>query len=158
MKRRLLAAIFLVFLPGVAVGSPFHAEMPRRDGMGMMRHSMIRHHYFMMNGIPSQYGNLSNPLPATQENSAEGRKLYMANCASCHGEEGFGDGPAGKAMNPPPSDISSLAGMPIATDSYLFWTISDGGKELNTPMPPFKDTLSRDEIWKVIVFLRNGIK
>ncbi len=126
--------------------------------MGMMRHSMVRHRYFMMNGIPAPYTNVANPLPNNEGNIQEGGKLYQANCASCHGPKGYGDGPAGKALNPPPSDIASIVRMPMmATDSYLFWTISEGGKQFQTAMPPFKETLSPEDRWKIILYLREGL-
>jgi mono/diheme cytochrome c family protein len=44
--------------------------------------------------------------------------------------------------------------MPVATDSYLFWAIADGGKELKTAMPAFRDVLGDEEIWKVVLYLR----
>lgn len=154
MKKRLFV-ILLFMLAMIVAGSPLFAQMP---GMGMMGSSMARHRYFMMNGIPSPYRDMSNPLSATKENIADGRKLYMADCASCHGKKGLGNGPAGGALNPPPSDLAALMAMPMATDSYLYWTIAEGGRVLNTAMPSFKDTLKRNQIWKVILFLRNGIK
>lgn len=41
-----------------------------------------------------------------------GKALYTSNgCASCHGDTGLGDGPAGAALNPKPRDLS-------AKDSY----------------------------------------
>lgn len=96
MKRRLLAAIFLAFLPGVAVGSPFHAEMPRRGGMGMMRHSMIRHHYFMMNGIPSQYGNLAIRFPQLRKIVRKAANCTWPTAPHAMGRKGSGTGPREK--------------------------------------------------------------
>jgi cbb3-type cytochrome oxidase cytochrome c subunit len=36
-----------------------------------------------------------------------GRQLYAANCASCHGPEGRGDGPGAPSLVPAPSDLSA---------------------------------------------------
>jgi cytochrome c oxidase cbb3-type subunit 2/cytochrome c oxidase cbb3-type subunit I/II len=36
-----------------------------------------------------------------------GQQLYAANCASCHGPRGAGDGPGAAALAPAPSDLSS---------------------------------------------------
>jgi len=38
-----------------------------------------------------------------------GRELYLAYCASCHGLEGKGDGPASEAMRMRPTDLTTLA-------------------------------------------------
>lgn len=37
---------------------------------------------------------------------AKGKELYDANCASCHGEKGAGDGAAAAALNPPPRNFT----------------------------------------------------
>lgn len=37
-----------------------------------------------------------------------GRELYVAYCASCHGMEGRGDGPAAEAMRMRPADLTAL--------------------------------------------------
>jgi mono/diheme cytochrome c family protein len=38
----------------------------------------------------------------------KGKGLYTTNCASCHGETGAGNGPAGAALNPPPRNFVDL--------------------------------------------------
>ena len=38
--------------------------------------------------------------------SVEGKDLYAAYCASCHGKDGKGDGPAVRALKVPPGDIT----------------------------------------------------
>lgn len=42
----------------------------------------------------------------------------------------------------------------MTTDGYLYWTIADGGAPLGTAMPPFKSMLKEDQIWKIIIYLR----
>ena len=39
-----------------------------------------------------------------------GRDLYRANCASCHGDNGLGDGPAGLMLNPKPRNFHQANG------------------------------------------------
>jgi mono/diheme cytochrome c family protein len=40
---------------------------------------------------------------------AEGARLYMENCAQCHGPSGKGDGPWAADFTPPPSDLTQLS-------------------------------------------------
>jgi mono/diheme cytochrome c family protein len=46
-------------------------------------------------------------LPGTAAaDAAAGKAPFEANCASCHGTSGKGDGPVGAALNPPPRDFT----------------------------------------------------
>jgi mono/diheme cytochrome c family protein len=38
----------------------------------------------------------------------------------------------------------------------MLWSISDGGAAFGSAMPAFKDVLSRDEIWKIVTYMRAG--
>lgn len=118
--------------------------------------SMVRHMYYMHNGIPAKYRGKVNPLPTSPENVREGAKLYADNCASCHGARGFGDGEAGKDLNPPPANLAYMIRMPMLNDEYLFWTTSEGGEPLGSEMPAFKDVLSEEETWKIVAAMRAG--
>jgi hypothetical protein len=75
----------------------------------------------------------------------------------CHGERGLGGGEAADDLTPSPALLAYLVQQPIAVDQYLLWSISEGGKEFGTAMPAFKDTLTRDQIWKIIAYLRAGL-
>lgn len=123
-------------------------------GHGMMNMSMVRHHFVMMNGINPAYAAKKNPLQPTPQNIEAGKTLYGQNCAQCHGVTGLGDGEAGKTLNPRPANVASASKMPMATDSYLYWTIAEGGAPIGTAMPPFRDTLKTEDIWKIITYLR----
>jgi hypothetical protein len=62
--------------------------------MGMMggsSGSMVRHHQFMMGGVPEAYRSLTDPLPVNTEVISRGRAIYRDHCASCHGLSGLGD-------------------------------------------------------------------
>lgn len=56
--------------------------------------SMVRHMFYMHNGIPPAYHGKFSSLAATPEVVRDGAALYSENCASCHGRSGFGDGEA----------------------------------------------------------------
>jgi len=47
------------------------------------------------------------PAPYTAPNS--GSEMYGAYCASCHGTDAKGNGPAAPALKSPPSDLTTLA-------------------------------------------------
>jgi mono/diheme cytochrome c family protein len=47
--------------------------------------------------------------PARPIMSVEGKDLYAAYCASCHGKTGKGDGPAAPALKDPLPDLTTLA-------------------------------------------------
>jgi mono/diheme cytochrome c family protein len=38
-----------------------------------------------------------------------GREVYLRHCASCHGEQGTGDGPVAASLKRPPSDLTAIA-------------------------------------------------
>jgi mono/diheme cytochrome c family protein len=119
-----------------------------------MRGSMLRHRQAMMNGIPSEYAQARNPLPPTRDVISAGATLYQANCATCHGSAGTGDGPAGAELSPPPANLRWTVRRPVATDGYLLWAISEGGAALGTSMPAFAGALSRQDRWRIIRYLR----
>jgi len=58
---------------------------------------------------------------------ARGGQLYAANCASCHGEEGLGNGPAGLVLNPPPRNFHSPEGWTNGQKvSGIYKTLQEG--------------------------------
>jgi mono/diheme cytochrome c family protein len=125
-----------------------------KGGPGMMGGSVLRHQYVMQNGVPAKYAPLSNPLRRSRKNISEGKTLYEANCASCHGASGLGNGPAAQALNQPPANIAATSRMPMAIDGYLYRTIAEGGAPLKSAMPAFGGALKPDQIWQIILYLR----
>jgi copper transport protein len=95
--------------------------------------------------------SLPNPVPATPASLARGQEIYEQNCATCHGMQGRGDGPAGFTLRPRPADfrIHMAAGH---TDAQLFDWVQDGVD--GTAMPAFGGQLSEEEIWHVINYIR----
>ncbi len=116
-----------------------------------VRHRVIR----KGGGVPAPYTNVKNPLTETEASIKAGAALYGEHCQSCHGAKGTGDGEAGAGLEPKPANIAFIMDKWIATDPFLFWTISEGGKPLDTAMPAFKDTLSEEQRWQIIHYLRD---
>jgi len=68
----------------------------------------------------------------------------------------MGDGEAAKALNPSPALLAYMIQMPMSVDEYMMWTISEGGKAFGTAMPAFENTLSAEEIWQIVAYMRAG--
>jgi mono/diheme cytochrome c family protein len=148
--RTALAGVALTMMSVVVL-----ARMGMMHGHGMMQMSRLRHHYARHYGIDPKYASMVNPLRATTENLAAGKRLYEQSCAMCHGVSGLGDGVAGRTLDPPPSNLTMAVRWRFASDAYLYWAIADGGAPIGTAMPPFKDVLNPEQIWKLITYLRS---
>ena len=98
--------------------------------------------------VPAEFAGQTNPLGA--DAAVAGAETFKNNCATCHGEQGHGDGPAGAALNPAPRNLSTLAA--IVGDDYLFWRVSTG--KAGTSMIGWKGVLTDEQIWQVVSFIR----
>ena len=131
-----------------------------RGGRGAnsdVRARMRRHWTFMHYGIPAKYRDAKSPLKPTDADVKAGGALYADNCAKCHGDEGLGNGEAAKGLTPSPALLAYLIQRPRHSgDEYLLWTIAEGGQQFETDMPAFKETLSQDEIWRIVAYMRGG--
>jgi mono/diheme cytochrome c family protein len=121
-----------------------------------LRWRMTRHEEFLREGVPEAYSGARNPLPRTPETIRQGGALYLERCAGCHDPSGMGHGDAGLALYPSPALLADLIRMPQAVDEYLLWAISEGGAPFGTKMPAFKDTLSQEQMWQIIAYMRAG--
>jgi mono/diheme cytochrome c family protein len=48
-------------------------------------------------------------VPAPYTTPTSGKEMYLAYCASCHGKEAKGDGPAASALKAPATDLTTLS-------------------------------------------------
>jgi len=103
------------------------------------------------------------------ERTAKGRKLYHHYCMHCHGENGQqAEGFNWERMpDPRPRDLSESAAMSTFSDEEIFNTVSremrdTSLQEVNddmdyfavATMPTFKYTLSEEEVWAIVGFVR----
>lgn len=81
--------------------------------------------------------------------AAKGKSTFASLCARCHGLDGKGDG--FMKFNPPVADLTS-SHIQGRLDVQLFKQIHDG--KPNTAMGAWKNALSDEEIWDVLVYVR----
>jgi high-affinity iron transporter len=95
----------------------------------------------------------SSDAPPRDSGGVSGQAVFAANCATCHGERGLGDGPAATGLEPPPADL---------TDGT--WTTGDGSLQAvtntvehgspGTAMIGWKGTLTDAEIAAVAAYVK----
>ena len=129
---------------------------PGKLPKGMMIR-LLRHTTYMQYGVPKAYaGAASGASARTAKGIFEGAALYNKHCSSCHGKTGMGGGEPGKALSPSPALLAYMIKRPISVDEYLLWAIGDGGAQFGSTMPAFKGTLPREDIWRIVAFMRAG--
>ena len=90
-------------------------------------------------------------LPKRAIDVAAGGRLYQAQCVSCHGPSGMGDGPAAATITPKPPALASDSVMRDVTPAMMFRKISVG--VTGTAMPAFGSSLSADDRWNIVMYL-----
>ncbi len=93
------------------------------------------------------------PRPA---DVAEGRALYLRQCAVCHGESGRGDGPSAAGFATRPADLTDGRIMNPLPEAFLVNVILNGGpaEGLAPTMPPFRGHLNETQARQVVAYLR----
>jgi mono/diheme cytochrome c family protein len=87
---------------------------------------------------------------------AKGNKLYAQNCATCHGAEGLGNGPAAGALNPKPRNFTVADGWKNGrTVALVFKTLTNGIP--GSPMPAFAGLSVQDRM-SLTHFVRSVMK
>jgi mono/diheme cytochrome c family protein len=99
---------------------------------------------------PDDAKKVKNPVPATKESLAAAEQLFTDNCVLCHGEKGIGDGPGAKTIKVKPANFTDPKVQASETDGSLFWKMTNG----RGPMPSWKDTLSDQERWQLVNYIR----
>jgi mono/diheme cytochrome c family protein len=97
---------------------------------------------------PAAAAKRRNPIPTDAASLEQGRQLFKQNCIVCHGAEGRGDGPAATSLKPHPADLAMMAGH--HPDGDLAWKIANG----RGAMPAWNKTLSEDQIWMLVNYIK----
>jgi len=100
--------------------------------------------------LATRLGIALDPLPSAPVALARGEAVYRANCASCHGVAGGGDGPAGEGLTPAPADLTERDALAHTSPLDFFRKVSVG--VAGTAMRGFESTLSLDDRWAVALY------
>jgi high-affinity iron transporter len=100
--------------------------------------------------LAQRFGIALDEIPNQTPSVARGAAVYQANCASCHGSLGQGDGPLAQGMDPKPADLAD--GVVLRGQSPLdyYRRISIG--VVGTAMPAFEARLSADDRWAAALY------
>lgn len=90
--------------------------------------------------------------PKTAPDLKRGAGLYASQCAACHGTEGKGDGPAGKGLNPRPSNFHDAERLAKRSVYGLYNTITLGVE--GTSMASYQK-LGETERWALAFYVAN---
>lgn len=96
------------------------------------------------------------PIPAliAQEYPADvtrGKAVYERHCLTCHGVDGWGDGPTAASLQIAPSNFHQFRSV-LRSDEELLRTIEHG--VVYSPMHSWRGRLSEGEMQDVVAYIR----
>jgi mono/diheme cytochrome c family protein len=96
------------------------------------------------------FPNMKNPITDKAASASRGGKLFVNNCAKCHGLSGNGYGTVALSFTTWPRQLWVWNNTGEETDGYLFWFITNGRSD----MPPFGLILSENNRWDLINYIK----
>jgi len=139
-------------LPATSASAALHAQADQLvtliDGKATEA-DVARQAHALANGLLQAYPVPTSPTRAPD--LARGATLYQAQCATCHGATGHGDGPAGLQLTPRPIDFTDQARADQRSALSLYEVITQGVAD--TPMVSYKTTLSDDDRWALAYYV-----
>lgn len=103
---------------------------------------------------PKKGGNpeaakVRNPVAASPESVAAGKRIYQRLCIKCHGPEGRGDGEA--ATGAQPSDLTAATLQYGTSDGDMFSVLRYG---TSRDMESYAERISETDTWNVINYVK----
>ncbi|MEE2756251.1 MAG: c-type cytochrome [Myxococcota bacterium] len=108
-------------------------------------------------GAPeTEYLSLIEHETLDRQASGRGQRNYETYCATCHGIAGEQNGFNAGYLPVKPARLASADVLSRRPDDTLYDVLAVGGFVLGKShrMPPWGDTLTREEIWEVVQYLR----
>jgi mono/diheme cytochrome c family protein len=93
---------------------------------------------------------LVNPVKATPESIALGKKVYGTDCAMCHGKDGSGKGDLAADMKLNLRDFRDAAAMKELTDGQMFEAILKGKGQMSGE----EGRMQPRQVWNVVNYVR----
>ncbi len=104
--------------------------------------------------IPVDASQKSNPVKATAESLARGKRQFGYDCAMCHGKTGDGTGDVAADMKLKMKNHTDPAALKDLSDGELFYIIKKGKDQ----MPAEGDRVKNEEIWDMVNYVRSFAK
>jgi mono/diheme cytochrome c family protein len=106
---------------------------------------------------PVSAAGAAAPVPLDDPYLKNGRAIYLAHCAACHGERAQGDGASAAGFATKPSNLADGRLMNPLPDEFLENIIRRGGpaEGLSPGMPAFAQYLGETQIRDVIAYVRS---
>jgi len=97
---------------------------------------------------------LVNPVKASPDSIAAGKKSYGLDCAMCHGKDGSGNGDLATDMKLKLKDYRDAAALKDMTDGEIYGVILNGKGQMTGE----EGRLNATQIWNVVNYVRSLAK
>jgi thiosulfate dehydrogenase len=97
-----------------------------------------------------------SPVQATEPNLLAGAKLYVENCAVCHGMTTESESAIAKGVFPQPPPLLHGTGVTDDPAGETYWKVANGIRL--TGMPGFSGSLTEEQMWQVSQLLATADK
>jgi cytochrome c len=104
--------------------------------------------------IPIERRNAQNPIPLSPGVIKESLAHFADHCALCHANNGSGETPIGKNVNPRALDLR-LPDIQSMSDGEIFWVIHNGIRFTAMPAWGEGDPAEDKDSWKLVHFIRH---
>lgn len=98
---------------------------------------------------PESADQMVNPLESNEANIEKAQANYKRLCRSCHGKLGDGQGVEAETLETVVTDFT-IPSFVEQTDGSIHWKIAEGRNEMES----FKDKLSEEEIWQLVLYIK----
>jgi mono/diheme cytochrome c family protein len=140
------AALFLFIWLGYAPVSTKSAPLPfERKLAGMALDKRI-----------DKEAPKDSPMQPTEENLLAGAKIYIENCAVCHGTTAGSESVIAKGMFPEPPPLLQGKGVTDDPAGETYWKVANGIRL--SGMPAFSGSLTEEQMWQVSEVLATADK